>query len=59
MTADTNRDDTAHSLSVDVLDASGATTDTVELPAAVFGTQVNVPLIHQVVVAQQAAHPAS
>ena len=27
----------------------------VELPAEVFGTQVNVPLIHQVVVAQLAA----
>ncbi len=28
---------------------------TVEVPAEVFGVQVNVPLIHQVVVAQLAA----
>ena len=46
---------TDSSLSVDVLDASGATTGTVQLPADVFGVQVNIPLIHQVVVAQQAA----
>jgi large subunit ribosomal protein L4 len=42
-------------LSVDVVDASGQTTGTVDLPVDVFGVQVNVPLIHQVVVAQQAA----
>ena len=33
----------------------GTKSDTVELPAAHFGAQTNVPLIHQVVVAQQAA----
>ncbi|MGH3096979.1 MAG: 50S ribosomal protein L4 [Streptosporangiales bacterium] len=39
-----------------VCDAAGKETGrTVELPAAVFGAQVNIPLIHQVVVAQQAA----
>jgi len=34
---------------------SGEQTGTVELPAGVFDVQTNVPLIHQVVVAQQAA----
>jgi large subunit ribosomal protein L4 len=33
----------------------GAQDRTVELPEAIFGAKVNVPLIHQVVVAQQAA----
>ena len=41
--------------SIDVLSPAGASTGTVELPAEVFDVQVNVPLIHQVVVAQQAA----
>lgn len=40
---------------VDVLSATGEKTGTAELPAEVFGVQVNVPLIHQVVVAQLAA----
>jgi large subunit ribosomal protein L4 len=40
---------------IDVVDAAGATTGTAELPAEVFDTAVNVPLIHQVVVAQLAA----
>jgi len=40
---------------VDVLDAAGAKTGTAELPAEHFDTQVNIPLIHQVVVAQLAA----
>jgi large subunit ribosomal protein L4 len=40
---------------IDVLDAQGAKAGTVDLPAEIFDTQVNVPLIHQVVVAQQAA----
>ena len=31
------------------------TAKTAELPAALFGVQTNIPLIHQVVVAQQAA----
>jgi len=42
-------------LSVEVKSANGATGRTVELPAEVFGVQVNIPLIHQVVVAQLAA----
>jgi large subunit ribosomal protein L4 len=41
--------------SIDVLDASGAKTGTVDLPEDIFGAKVNVPLIHQVVVAQLAA----
>ncbi|MGH8775134.1 MAG: 50S ribosomal protein L4 [Jiangellaceae bacterium] len=40
---------------VDVRSAKGRKTGTVELPADVFDVQVNVPLIHQVVVAQLAA----
>ena len=39
------------SLSVAII----GTKKTTELPAALFGVQTNVPLIHQVVVAQQAA----
>src|SRR3954451_8965682 len=41
--------------SVDVLTPAGETAGSVELPDAVFDVQVNVPLIHQVVVAQLAA----
>jgi len=40
---------------VDVLDAQGKKTGTAELPAEVFDVVTNVPLIHQVVVAQRAA----
>jgi large subunit ribosomal protein L4 len=40
---------------LDVRTPEGATSGTVELPAEIFGVQVNVPLIHQVVVAQLAA----
>jgi large subunit ribosomal protein L4 len=40
---------------LDVLDANGKKTGTVDLPAEVFDVQTNVPLIHQVVVAQLAA----
>ncbi|MFU8945998.1 50S ribosomal protein L4 [Mycetocola zhadangensis] len=40
---------------VDVLDTKGKTTGTVDLPAEVFDVQTNIPLIHQVVVAQLAA----
>jgi large subunit ribosomal protein L4 len=40
---------------VDVLDAKGAKSGTVELPAELFDVTTNVPLIHQVVVAQLAA----
>jgi len=42
-------------ITIDVLDASGETAGTAELPAEVFDVQTNVPLIHQVVVAQLAA----
>ncbi len=42
-------------LTVDVRDAAGDKTGSVELPAEVFDVQVNIPLIHQVVVAQLAA----
>ena len=41
--------------SVDVRTPAGKKSGTVELPAEVFDVQVNVPLIHQVVVAQLAA----
>lgn len=40
---------------LDVIDAKGKTVGTVELPAETFDVQTNVPLIHQVVVAQLAA----
>ncbi len=40
---------------VDVLDATGATTGSAELPAHLFDVPANIPLIHQVVVAQLAA----
>ena len=42
-------------LTLDVVDASGEKVDTVDLPAEIFDAQTNVPLIHQVVVAQLAA----
>src|SRR5580692_4909110 len=40
---------------VDVLTPKGKSDGTVELPAEIFDVQTNVPLIHQVVVAQLAA----
>ncbi|SDL52562.1 50S ribosomal protein L4 [Tessaracoccus oleiagri] len=40
---------------VDVLDAQGKKAGTAELPEALFDVQTNIPLIHQVVVAQLAA----
>ena len=40
---------------VDVVDVTGKKSGTVELPAELFDVQTNVPLIHQVVVAQLAA----
>ena len=40
---------------IDVIDAQGSASGTVDLPAEIFDAPVNVPLIHQVVVAQQAA----
>ncbi len=41
--------------SLDVRDAAGKKTGSVDLPASVFDVQTNVPLLHQVVVAQLAA----
>jgi large subunit ribosomal protein L4 len=40
---------------VSVITPSGTSDKTVELPEEIFAAKVNVPLIHQVVVAQQAA----
>jgi large subunit ribosomal protein L4 len=40
---------------VSVISPSGSGDKTVELPEEIFAAKVNVPLIHQVVVAQQAA----
>jgi large subunit ribosomal protein L4 len=40
---------------VDVIDAKGKAVGKVELPAEIFDVQVNIPLMHQVVVAQLAA----
>jgi large subunit ribosomal protein L4 len=40
---------------VDVIDVSGKKAGSAELPEAMFDVQTNVPLIHQVVVAQLAA----
>ena len=42
-------------LELDVHTADGKTDGTVTLPAEIFDVQVNIPLIHQVVVAQLAA----
>lgn len=42
-------------LNIDVLDAAGKKSGSVELPADIFDRPLNVPLMHQVVVAQQAA----
>lgn len=43
------------SLTVNVLDAEGNAAGSRELPAEIFDVQTNVPLIHQVVLAQLAA----
>jgi large subunit ribosomal protein L4 len=40
---------------VDVLNHEGSKTNSVELPADIFDVQANIPLMHQVVVAQLAA----
>jgi large subunit ribosomal protein L4 len=40
---------------IEVKDREGAKTGTTELPDSVFGVQVNIPLMHQVVTAQLAA----
>ena len=41
--------------SIEIKSPAGVTSGSVELPAEVFDVQVNIPLIHQVVVAQLAA----
>jgi large subunit ribosomal protein L4 len=41
--------------SVDVIDTEGATAGSVELPDEIFDVEANIPLMHQVVVAQLAA----
>jgi large subunit ribosomal protein L4 len=42
-------------LTAPVIDGSGASTGTRDLPGEIFGGEVNVPLMHQVVTAQLAA----
>ncbi|MDT0116092.1 50S ribosomal protein L4 [Microbacterium sp. PRF11] len=42
-------------LALDVVKADGNKAGSVELPAAIFDVKTNIPLIHQVVVAQRAA----
>jgi large subunit ribosomal protein L4 len=41
--------------SVDIINAEGTKTGTVDLPASIFDAQASIPLMHQVVVAQLAA----
>jgi len=48
-------DATNHGSTLNVIDSKGKTVGTVDLPAETFDVQTNVPLIHQVVVAQRAA----
>ena len=45
----------AEALSVTIVDSEGQKAGTVELPAEVFDVEPNIPLMHQVVVAQLAA----
>ena len=47
--------DAATKLTLDVKTADGKTNGTVDLPAALFDAPANIALMHQVVVAQQAA----
>src|SRR3954462_4015083 len=47
--------DVMANVTIDVVDAEGNAAGTALLPEELFGVQTNVPLIHQVVVAQQAA----
>lgn len=56
MVVDTEKaTDTVTSLTLDIRKADGSTVGTVDLPAELFDVQANVPLMHQVVVAQMAA----
>ena len=41
--------------SIDIVTPAGKASGKVDLPSEIFDVQVNVPLIHQVVVAQLAA----
>lgn len=45
----------ADTMTLDVIDTKGKKVSSVELPSHVFDVQTNIPLIHQVVVAQRAA----
>src|SRR5690625_6954048 len=45
----------ADTQTVEIRDAAGKSTGSAELPASIFDVTTNVPLIHQVVVAQLAA----
>jgi large subunit ribosomal protein L4 len=54
-TAETTEVVETTNLELDVHTADGRTDGTVTLPAEIFDVQVNIPLIHQVVVAQLAA----
>jgi large subunit ribosomal protein L4 len=45
----------APAITVDVMDATGKKAGTADLPAEFFDVDANIPLIHQVVVAQRAA----
>lgn len=45
----------SETLTVDVVDTTGKKAGTADLPGEVFDAQTNIPLIHQVVVAQRAA----
>ncbi|MEI8056086.1 MAG: 50S ribosomal protein L4 [Actinomycetes bacterium] len=47
--------DTLETTTVDIRTPDGSVDGSVDLPGHIFGVQVNVPLIHQVVVAQLAA----
>jgi large subunit ribosomal protein L4 len=46
---------TESTTTLDVIDSAGSTVGSVDLPADIFDVQTNIPLIHQVVVAQRAA----
>ena len=46
---------TSKNATLDVIDSKGKKVGSVDLPAETFNVQTNVPLIHQVVVAQRAA----
>ncbi|KWZ73221.1 MAG: 50S ribosomal protein L4 [Winkia neuii] len=45
----------SENLTIEIVDAEGKATGTYELPAEIFDRELNIPLIHQVVVAQLAA----